>query len=295
MNPRILALLAVLGAGGYYLMTRPYGALRGIVRLTSGKPAVGLTFWRTSGDADSSWANSIGSFDFVTFKITNGTKVLSDRQYAPVIAAANAAGTPIHTWSYNNLRTESEAANEGRIAAEVATRLGAKAHWTNAEHQWAGGYMGQQGAADPYGSMVAFVNAFRTTAPTIRLIFNSTTSWISPRLNAETDRRIAALFDAYGPMIYSSGSTGGIGTMKKKWMRGKTIADEIGIPFVPMLGSGRQDTNGQFWTNLPELAALQAEAPADWLTFWLAPGYLDRIYTANSLNPSLADFSESYG
>ena len=294
MNWKLLAALGILGAGGIYLLTRPFGALRGLVAMKSRTPAVGLTFWQTSSD-NRDWQPAVEAFDFVTFKTVNGTKVLGNKQWAPVYEAAQAAKVPFHTWGYHNLRTPDEAAREGVIAAQEAARLGAVAHWTNAESQWAGGYSGQPGAADPYQSMVSFVNAFRTTAPNIRLIFNSTTSWISPRLNRDTDRRIAALFDAYGPMIYSSGSAGGSNTMRKKWARGKAIADEIGIPFVPMLGSGRRDKKGQYWTNLGDLAELQEQAPADWITFWMAPGYLDRIYAANDLNPSLADFAVSYG
>lgn len=271
-------------------MTRPFGALRGLVRLTSSKPAVGLTFWKTSMD-DADWQGQIAPFDFVTFKVANGTTVLSDKELGPVYTAAQAAGVPVQTWTYNNLRSREEANNEGIVAAEQALRYGAKAHWVNAESQWSGGYSGQAGAPDPYSSMEAFVYAFRTTAPHVRLVFNSTTSWISPRLTPALDRKIAALFDVYGPMVYSSGSQGGVKTMRKKWERGRAVATELGIPFAPMMGSGRQDRKtGSYWTNIPELAALQDEMPADWVTFWMAPTYLDRIYAGNPLNPSLQDF-----
>lgn len=282
------ALLGVAAAAAY-AVSRPFGALRGMVRLTSKRPALGLTWWLSVGQPDG-WQDHLSRVDFVTVKVTDGTRILGDKQAGAVVAAARAAGTPVQTWSYHYARTEAAAHAEGIAAAREALRLGAKAHWVNAEHQWAGGYMDHTGAADPVASMVALVAAFRATAPGIAVIFNSTTSWMSPRLTPALDRDVASLFDAYGPMIYSSGSTGGVKTMRKKWGRGYAIAQELGIPFCPMVGSGRRDKNGKFWTNFDGLAAIQAEQPADWIAFWVAPGQADRLYTANALNPSIAEF-----
>ena len=152
--------------------------------------------------------------------------------------------------------------------------------------------MGQAGAPDPLASMTAFVAAFRAAAPGTLLVFNSTTSWISSRLKG-LDEPIAALFDVYGPMVYSSGSEGGSKTLRKKWARGYANAQAVGIPFAPMIGSGRRDKKGNYWTNLDSVAQLQAEQPADWITVWMAPGRLDRMYTANAVNPSLAEFAEA--
>jgi hypothetical protein len=279
-----------MGAGGFWLKSRPFGALRGLVRLTSSKPAIGLTWW-LSATQPPGWEDKIGAFDFCTVKVSDGRKALGDKQIARVAEACRAAGTPLQSWSYNYATTNEKAHAEGILAAQEAIRVGARAHWINCEHQWAGGYMGQTGADNPAETMQTLVNAFRVTAPHIRVIFNSTTSWMSPRLTPEIDRQIAALFDAYGPMVYSSGSTGGAKTMRKKWARGYAIAQEVGIPYCPMVGSGRQDKKGQYWTNFEALAQVTEEMPADWIAFWIAPGQADRIYTANALNPSLADFA----
>lgn len=289
-NWKWIAFLAALGAGGFYLSTRPFGALRGLVRLSSKKPAVGLTWWLTTSQKDTNWREYVKDFDFCTVKVTDKTRALGDKELGAVVEACKAAGTPIQSWSYNYARSNEEARAEGIAAASEALRIGARAHWINCEHQWAGGYMGEAGAPDPVATMQALVESFRSAAPGIPVIFNSTTSWMSRRLSPETDRAIASMFDAYGPMLYSSGSTGGIKTMRKKWRRGWDIAKEVGIPFCPMMGSGRMDKKGQFWTNLPALAELNAEMPADWITFWIAPSGSDRLYASNALNPSLVEF-----
>lgn len=282
-------ILGLGGAGAAYLSTRAYGALRGAVKLTSKKPAVGLTFWLSKNNPPQ-WRQELRPFGFVTVKTMSGTKRSDTSQSGPVIEAARAAGVPVHSWGWANARSVEEAAMEGSLAAQAALELGAPAHWVNAEHQWAGGYSGEAGAPDPLAAMAAYVQAFRQDAPGIILVFNGTTSWISSRLKG-LDEQIASLFDVYGPMIYSSGSEGGTKTMRKKWALGHARAKAVGIPYAPMIGSGRQDKKGNYWSNLASVAEIQAELPADWIAVWMAPGRLDRIYTANQLNPSLADFS----
>lgn len=282
--------LGLMGAAGAYLATRPFGALQGAVKITSSKPAIGLTWWLSSGN-DPQWKSALSSFDFVTVKMLNGTKPMKSSENAPVIAAARDAGVPVHGWSYCNARSPQEGAVEGAAAAQAALELGAAAYWINAEHQWAGGYMGEAGAPDPLAAMTALVQAFRERAPGVILVFNCTTSWISKRLRG-LDEPIAALFDAYGPMLYSSGSEGGKNTLRKKWGRGYGTAQAVGIPFTPMIGSGRMDKGGRFWTNLDSVIQIQREQPAQWITAWIAPKQADRLYAANNLNPSLADFAE---
>ena len=287
----IFALMAAAGGAVAYAVSRPFGALRGIVRFTSSKPAVGFTWWVKSGNEGAE--KYVGNFDFVVVKTTDGRSDKGDNHYGALVDAAHAAGTPVHAWSYFYATSVEKAAQEAVVAAKAALRMGAKAQWINAEHQWSGGYMGEKGAPDPYAAMEALVSAFRATAPGIPVVFNSTTSWMSPRLNKETDQAIANLFDAYGPMVYSSGSDGGINTMRKKWERGYKIAQTAGIPFAPLLGSGREDTKvaGRYWTNLKAVEEIQQEMPAEWLTFWIAPGGAITLYQGNALNPSLSDFS----
>ena len=289
----ILGLLGLAGAG-FYAVTRPFGALRGSVRFRSSKPAVGLTWWLSQGQPGG-WQEKIGDFDFCVVKVTDGRKALGDKELGAVVEACRNAGTPVQSWSYCYAKTVSQAHAEGQVAAQEAKRIGARAHWMNCEHQWAGGYMGEAGADDPFETMQALVAAFRVGAPGVPVIFNSTTSWMSPRLTPQLDRAIAGLFAAYGPMVYSSGQQGGTATMRKKWVRGHAIASELGIPFCPLLGSGRESkkTPGSYWTNLQGIRDLQDEMPADWGTFWIAPGGADRIYAANALNPSLSDFARS--
>jgi hypothetical protein len=288
----ILAILTAAGGAVAYAVTRPFGALKGVVRFTSSKPAVGITWYLKTGNEGSE--RYAGDFDFVVVKTTDGQSRKSGDQYRELVAQADDAGTPVHAWSYCYATDPDRARKEGKAAAEAALAIGARAQWINCEHQWAGGYSGEAGAADPFTAMEALVLSFRAHAPGIPVVFNSTTSWMSPRLDAEADRAIASLFDAYGPMVYSSGSDGGRKTMRRKWERGYKVAIDVGIPFVPLLGSGREDYNvaGRYWSNLDTAHELQREMPADWITFWIAPNGGDRIYAANALNPSLIDFAE---
>lgn len=280
----------VLAGAGAYFWTRPYGALTGAVKLTSSRPAVGLTWWTTKGQPGG-WEGQLGAFDFVTVKTMQSTGLFDPEEGAPVIAAARAQGVPVHSWGWANSRTPEEGRAEGLAAAKVAGQIGAGAHWVNAEHQWAG-TLGEPGAADPVGSIAAFVQGFRELEPGIPLVFNGATSWTATRLKG-LDDQIASLFDVYGPMIYSAGAEGGVSTMRKKWIRGSERARRVGIPYAPMIGSGRQDAAGKYWTNLEAVADIQEEHPADWIAVWMGPSFAPRIWSSNQLNPSLTQFAQA--
>lgn len=253
------------------------------------KPQLVITSWQEA-QLPAGWAAAASSsgFDAVSKKVMHGADPWRPQEARRVLSAGDAAGLDRHGWGWHYLRSPLEALEEGQAAGETSSALGLRAYWVNAEKDWAG-VEGAPVTANPPRELKTFVDAFRASAPGVKLIFNgfswARTSDGRPLLTPE----VLSLFDAFGPMSYGTKRS----TIANKYRTRSRRAKTLGLEFAPMVGTGRVDPGGNVWgfaesgPGGPGLLELVREDPPDYLAFWYGAGSRDMLTEGSAANPPL--------
>lgn len=252
-------------------------------------PRLIITSWKAK-DLPPDWASAAKGSGFygVSKKVIQGDQLWRPGEASQVYSQGDAAGLKRHGWGWHFIRTPEEAIAEGQAAAQAALDLGLKAYWVNAEKYWAG-VEGEPPTPNPPRELSTFVQAFRSVAPRVELIFNgfswSKTSDGRPLLTPE----VLALFDAFGPMNYGTTRK----TIAKKYRSRAARARELGIGYAPMVGTGRVGSDGKIWgfsesgPGGPGIVELAKADPPQYLAFWYGAGSKNMLTGGSSANPPL--------
>tara|TARA_R110002020_G_scaffold78506_1_gene197392 strand:- start:3329 stop:6277 length:2949 start_codon:yes stop_codon:yes gene_type:complete len=234
----------VVPGGSTYTGPRQFKkvSLDNAVKSRPGKVKSVLTIHKATvfkGAEGSAWQSVLPSFDAVSLKVMDQARTFTAGKNIEFIQTLQGMGMPVQGWGYHYCRDIIEATNEATAAARICKKLGLKAYWWNAEKHWAG-RSGQPVTVDPPGAALQFVHIFKKNAPGVALIFNgfSAKEW-SPQngypVRSGLPDYLMQAFDGFGPMNYATTP----GTVVDKFVKRGSRATALGVPYCPMVGTGR--------------------------------------------------------
>jgi len=281
---RILAYLAILGGSLWFGATRAFGAFSGTVKPLSGTPAFGVSLWKPQF-LPQGWENAVARLDFVSIKINDGSSAYTTgekgQELAETYTRIRQLGVATHGWGWHYLDTTTDKAiQEARSAIEACRHFKLKTYYVNAEHNWTK-------SANPVATMTTLVQTFRTEAPDIKLVYNSS---VGPGGAPTLAPQVIHLFDVYAPMVYATTRE----RCAEEWRDRHAEAVKAGVPYSPMGGSGRaSDHPGRFWSYtygpLGQIE-LQRDYPAEWVVPFLGnTAGAHMLVSGNAENPSLPE------
>lgn len=199
----------------------------------------------------------------------------------------DAAGAERWGWEWAPFRTVKEAAVFARRMAEFCVKQRIRVFNLNCESEWAGTEPFHH-RHDPSASLREFVRVFRLYAPSDCLLAYNGFSW-SRTSDGRTlhTPQIAALFDIWSPMNYTTTVTG----LAKHWAR-KCYLYKRSTPrlrVLPMVGVGRVAKDGKIWGFWDALYSLFADecANIEGLNFFFGNGARDQLLKGHPAHPAL--------
>jgi hypothetical protein len=276
---------AALGAGAALL-----GAYR--------KPRAVLCVWKGSL-MEAGWAPVAARAGFEPMiKVCDGLNVWR-HENAGAFDEAHAAGLRPMGWGYHYGETVADAEAEAEAAAEACALWGVHTYAVNAEKQWFGAW-GSPPVADPAAAQLAFAARFRELAPGVKLWWNGF-GWERYKDSSGTYRdgvtaQSMRAFDAFAPMLYRAGTDTAKLRAKiaESWAKMREKATRWGLPFCPMVGSGRISSETGHVQGLyldapdgPGLVSLVAANQPDAWCVWYGSGSTGMLTEGNYASPAL--------
>jgi hypothetical protein len=275
-----------LAAGLYWLWSRSVGggAVSGVV------PRFTLMVFKRS-HLDPGWPQALRALGCgINVKIADGAKrMFAGGGAAELAQQARAAGVYVEGWGYHYLRTSAAAVEEARAAAEAALAHKVAIYWVDAEKEWAG-VEGEPRTTNPPAAALAFLAEFRRLAPGVRLVW---ASYSFPRTSAKTGGRplttdeVLKACDASAPQCYGTDRQ----TIRDKVADRAKRAERLGVPFWPIIGSGRIDAQGRVWGwTVDVLAWLKSGTHRiGRVCVWYGAGSAPMLTEKNKVNPPLSN------
>lgn len=233
--------------------------------------------------------NYLSLFTAVSCKFSYSDQVNGKAVYKPYPRALiDAAGCQRHAWEYLVFKNEAEAISVGTRMGQLCYKYEIHTFWANCEDGTAG--TGKYPRySSPYANMMAFISAFRASAPTYTKLAYNGYSWsrTSKKTGARLlhDATMMRLFDIWSPMNYATSP----GTLKACWNEKcfKYAALKPHTAVIPTIGVGRVDDSGATWGDWDPTLFLLETTPVDGVNFFFGNGAKPQMLVGNPRHKAL--------